>query len=68
MKIPDKRKQNIALNYSSNADSKNFIKIYKKCTAEPYSFLVDDTTLSSNNPTALSSNNPLRFRKSLYNI
>ena len=52
--------RNIAINRSSNTDSKDFINIYKKCTAEPYSFLVDDTTLSSNNP--------LRFRKSLYNI
>ena len=61
MKIPDERELwHIAINHSSNADSKNFIKIYKKCTAEPYSFLVDDTTLSSNNP--------LKFRKNLYNI
>ena len=34
--------------------------IYKKCTDNSYSFLVDDTTLSSDNP--------LRFRKNLYNI
>ena len=61
MKIPDERElRNIAINNSSNADSKNFIKIYKKYTAEPYSFLVDDKTVSSNNP--------LRFRKNLYNI
>ena len=38
-------------------DFKDFIKIYKKCTARPYSFLVNDTTLPSNDP--------LRFRKSL---
>ena len=38
----------------------NFVKIYKKCTDDPYSLLVNDTTLSSNNP--------LRFRKNLYNI
>ena len=59
MKIPDKRKlQNIALNHSSDVHFKDFIKIYKKCTAEPYSFLVDDTTLASDDP--------LRFRKNLY--
>ena len=39
MKIPNKRKlQQIALNHSSDITSKDFIKIYKKCTAEPYSF------------------------------
>ena len=31
-------------------DFKYFITIYKKCTAEPYSFLVNDTTLSSDDP------------------
>ena len=58
MKIPNERElQQIALNHSSDIDSKDFIKIYKKCTAEPYSFLVIDTTLPSNNP--------LMFRKNL---
>ena len=33
------------------------MKIYIKCTVESYSFLVNDTTLPSNNP--------LRFRKNL---
>ena len=55
MKIPSKRElQQIALNHSSDIDFKDFIKIYKKCTAEPYSFLVNDTTLPSDDP--------LRFR------
>ena len=46
MKIPNKRElQQIALNHSSDIDFKDFMKIYKKCTAEPYSFLVNDTTL-----------------------
>ena len=57
-KIPNKRElQQIALNHSSDIDFKDFIKIYKKCTAEPYSFLVNDTTLPSDDH--------LRFRKSL---
>ena len=61
MKIPNKRElQQIALNHSSDINSKDFIKIYKKCTAEPYSFLVNDATLASDNP--------LRFRKNLFNI
>ena len=58
MKIPNKRElQQIALNHSSNIDFKDFMKIYKKYTAEPYSFLVNDTTLPSVNL--------LRFRKNL---
>ena len=48
MKFPNKRKlQQTALNYSSYIDFKDFIKIYKKCTAEPYSYLINDTTLPS---------------------
>ena len=55
-KIPNKRElQQIALNHSSDINSKDFIKIYKKYTAEPYSFLVNDATLASDNT--------LRFRK-----
>ena len=51
MKIPNKRElQQIALNHSSDIDFKDFINIYKKCTAEPYSFLVNDTTLPSDDP------------------
>ena len=58
MKIPNKRElQQIALNHLSYIYFKDFIKIYKKCTAEPYSFLVNDI--------ALPSDNPLRFRKNL---
>ena len=61
MKISNKRElQQIAISHSSDIDFKDFIKIYKKCTDKPYSFLVNDTTLSSNDP--------LRFRKNLYNI
>ena len=58
MKVPSKRElQQIALNHSSDIDCKDFMKIYKKCTVEKYSFLVNDTTLPSDNP--------LRFRKNL---
>ena len=39
MKIPNKRKlQQIALNHLSDTLFKDFIKIYKTCTAEPYIF------------------------------
>ena len=47
MKIPNKRDQQIAFNHSSDIDFKDFIKIYRKCTAEPHSFLVNYTTLTS---------------------
>ena len=46
MKIPNKRElQQIALNHSSDIDFKYFMKIYTKYIKEPYSFLVNDTTL-----------------------
>ena len=49
-KIPDKRGlQQIAINHSSDISTKDFINIYKKCTGKPYSFLVIDTTLASDN-------------------
>ena len=51
MKIPNKRElQQNALNYSSDIDFKHFMNIYNKSTKEPYSFLVNDTTLPSDNP------------------
>ena len=60
-KIPNKREfQQISINHSSDIITKDFTNIYRKCTAEPYSFLVIDTMLASNNP--------LRFRKNLFNI
>ena len=40
MKIPNKREvQQIASNQSSDIDPKDFMKIFRKYTAEPYSFL-----------------------------
>ena len=60
MKISNKKElQQIALNHSSDIEFKDFIKNYKKCTAEPYSFLVNDTNLPSDHP--------LRFSKNLLN-
>ena len=51
MKILSKRKlHQIAFNHSSDIDFKNFMNLYKKCTAKPYSFLVVDATLASDNP------------------
>ena len=46
MKIPNKTElQKIALNHSSDIEFKYFMKIFKKYIAEPYSYLVNDTTL-----------------------
>ena len=60
-KTPNKRElQQIAINHSSDISTKDFHNIYRKCTDEPYSFLVIDTILALNNP--------LRFRKNLFNI
>ena len=59
MKINNERElQNIAINHSGDIDYKDFIKIYRECTREPYSFLTIGTTLPSSNP--------LRFRKNLF--
>ena len=56
MKIPNKKElQQIPLNHSSDINLKDFIMIYKKCTTDPYSFLVNDATLASDNC--------LRFKK-----
>ena len=60
-KIPNKRElQQIAINHSSAINTKDFANIYRKCTNEPYSFLVIDTMLASSKP--------LRFRKNPFNI
>ena len=46
MKINNKRElQNIAINHSADIDYNDFLKFYKECTKEPYSFLTTDTTL-----------------------
>ena len=59
VKILNKRElKQIALNHSPDIDFKDFMKIYKECTKEPYSFLVNDTTLQSGNP--------LRFKHNLF--
>ena len=58
LKIPNKLelKQTASRNLS-DIDFKDFMNLYKKCIAKPYSFLVIDTILASDNP--------LHFRKNL---
>ena len=58
MKIPNKIElQQIASYYSPDIEFKYFVRLYKNYTKEPFSFLLNYTTLSSDNP--------LRFRKNL---
>ena len=58
MKINNKRElENTAINHSSDIDYNDFVKIYRECIKEPYSFLTIDT--------ALPGSDPLRFRKNI---
>ena len=52
-----KESQNIKINHSADIDFNDFMRIYRECTREPYSFLTIDTTLSAGDS--------LRFRKNL---
>ena len=59
MKIDNKRElQNIAINHSASIDYQDFMKIYRKCTKEPYNVLTIDTVLPASDH--------LRFRKNLF--
>ena len=49
--------QDTASYHYSHIDFKDFMKLYKEYIKEPYLFLVNDTTFSSDNP--------LQFRKNL---
>ena len=45
LKLNNKRElQNIAINHSADIDYKDFVKIYRDYTKEPYNFLTTDTT------------------------
>ena len=50
--------QNIAINQSADIDYQDFMKMYRKCTKEPYNTLTIDSTLPASDP--------LRFRKNLF--
>ena len=59
MEIDNKKElQNIAINHAAFIDYEDFVKIYRECIKEPYSFLTIDT--------ALSASDILRFRKNLF--
>ena len=55
-----KELQNIAINHSADIDYKDFMKIYRECTKEPFTFLTIDTILPASDP--------LRFRKNFFPI
>ena len=58
MKIYSKRElQNIAQDNLGDIDYKDFLKIYRNCTKEPYSFMTVDT--------AVPTSDPMRFRKKI---
>ena len=58
MKIPKgKNIKQIPFNHSSCIDCKTVMNLYKKCSAKPYSFLVNDTLLPKDNV--------LRFRSNI---
>ena len=57
MKIPNKRKttkiyktSNFFRNHLSDIDCDDFMKIYEKINVQPYSILVNYTTIFSDNP------------------
>ena len=59
MKINSRRElQNIAINHSADIDYKDFMKIYRECTKEPFNFLTIDSTLTASDS--------LKFRKNLF--
>ena len=51
MKINNQKElQTIAITSSANIDYKDFMKIYRECTKEVYSFLTIDATLPASDP------------------
>ena len=56
MKIHNRRElQQTAIDHSEDIDYKDFLKIYRDCTKEPYSFLTINATLPADDP--------MRFKK-----
>ena len=60
IKLNNKREsQNIAINHTSDIDYKDFVKIYRDCTNEPYNFLTIDTTQPTDKGFKNNFNDPL---------
>ena len=51
--------QQIGIDYSADIDYRDFLKIYRNCTNEPYSLFTIDTTLTADSA--------MRFRKEFSN-
>ena len=70
MKINNRKElQNIVINHSADIGYKDFMKIYRECTKEPFNFLRIDTMLPASDSlrfTTLPASDPLRFRKNLF--
>ena len=50
MKTPNRQEpQQITFNHLSDIGFRDFMSLYKKCTAKPYSFLVTDASLATDN-------------------
>ena len=57
MKINNRKElQIIAINHSADIDYEDFMKVYRKCTKEPYNFLSIVTTLTASDPLKLKKN------------
>ena len=62
MKISKRQKlQQIPFNHSSDTDFKDFVNLFKKCTEKPYSFLVIDAIIASDNLLCFRKNLSERF-------
>ena len=54
IEISNKRElKNIAFNHSADIDYKDFVRIYRDCTKEPFFFLTIYTTLPASDPLKL---------------
>ena len=61
MRIHNRRElKKIAIDHSADIDYKDFLKIYRNCTKEPYSFFISNTTLPSSDI--------LNFRKNFLDV
>ena len=69
MKIPNKREfQQIGFNRSSDIDFQDFMNLYKKCNSKPYSFLIIDTAIVSDNSSRFNKNLSERIEKLIMTI
>ena len=69
IKIPSKQElEQITFNRSSDIDCKNFMGLYKKCTAKSYFPLAIDATLASDKPSRFREDILERIQKQIMTI